>query len=111
MKKISDKQKQKLKEKEAARAYMFSIFMDIWLEREHKSEVSGRWLGKEALSTFFHHILPKSKHPEAMFDPENIILLTFEEHQKVENDPTFYEEVNRRRDKLKLKYERLRRDS
>jgi len=106
MKKISDKRKKALKEKEAVRAMMLSVFMDIWLEREHKSEVSGRWLGKEALSTFFHHILPKSKYPEAIFDPENIIMLTFEEHQKVENDPTFFKEVNERREKLREKYDR-----
>lgn len=85
---------------------MQSVFMDIWFERPHKSEVSGRWLGKEALSVFFHHILPKEKYPEAMFDVENIILLTFDEHTKVEQDPTFYEEVNRRRIKLKEKYGR-----
>jgi len=56
------------------------------------------------MSTFFHHILPKSKWPQGIFDKENIILLTFDEHQKVEQDPSFYEEVNRRRLKLKEKY-------
>lgn len=80
--------------------------MDIWQERKHNSEISGKWLGKEALTVFFHHILPKSKYPEAMLDPDNIILLTFEEHGKVENDPTHFEEVNKRREKLKEKYGR-----
>lgn len=83
---------------------MLSIFMDIWHERKHNSEVSGRWLGKEPLTIFFHHILPKSKYPEAGLDKENIILLTFEEHQKVEQDPTCFEEVNKRREQLKVKY-------
>lgn len=85
---------------------MLSVFMDIWQERKHNSEVSGRWLGKEPLTVFFHHILPKSKFPEAMLDPENIILLTFDEHTKVENDPVYFEEVNKRREKLREKYGR-----
>lgn len=84
---------------------MLSMFMDVWHKREHYSEISGRWLGKEPLSYFFHHILPKNKYPDATLDEENIILLTFEEHQKVEADPTYYEEVNKRREKLKLKYD------
>jgi len=54
---------------------------------------------------FFHHILPKEKYPEAAYDEENIILLTLEEHDNVERDMYKYEEVNKRRDLLKLKYE------
>jgi hypothetical protein len=81
------------------------MFMDIWKKRKHYSEVSGVYLGSEAMSTYFHHILPKEKYPEACFDEENIILLTLEEHSDVENDMYRYEEVNRRRNLLKLKYE------
>ena len=82
------------------------MFMDIWKKRAHKSEVSGAYLGSEAMSTYFHHILPKEKYPEACLDEENIILLTLEEHSNVENDMYKYEEVNNRRNQLKLKYER-----
>jgi len=82
------------------------MFMDIWKKRPHRSEVSGVYLGKEAMSTYFHHILPKEKYPEACLDEENIILLTLEEHSNVENDMYKYEEVNERRNQLKLKYER-----
>jgi hypothetical protein len=105
-KKLSKKQEEKRKAKQEYTNLLFSFFMDIWQKREHYSEVSGRWLGKEARSFHFHHILPKSKYPEAAFDEDNIILLTFEEHGKVENNPTFYEEVNRRREILKEKYDR-----
>jgi hypothetical protein len=58
------------------------------------------------LSTYFHHILPKNKYPEAALDQENIILLTLNEHDQVESDIYRYEEVNKRREQLKLKYER-----
>jgi len=83
---------------------MQTFFLQIWKKRPHKSEVSGTSLGSEALSTYFHHILPKEKYPEASLDQENIILLTWEEHDQVEMDPTRYEEVNKRREQLKQKY-------
>lgn len=94
----------KREEKKKLTQIMFSFFMDVWHRRRHYSEVSGRWLGKEALSVYFHHILAKSKYPNAIFDEDNIILLTFDEHQKVENDPQSYDEVNKRRIKLLEKY-------
>jgi hypothetical protein len=80
------------------------MFLDIWKKRPHKSEVSGAYLGSEPMSTYFHHILPKEKYPDACLDEENIILLTLEEHSNVENDMYRYEEVNKRREQLKIKY-------
>lgn len=85
---------------------MREMFMDIWKVRPHKSEISGTYLGKEAMSTYFHHILAKEKYPEACLDEENIILLTLEEHSNVESDMYRYEEVNKRRNHLLAKYER-----
>jgi hypothetical protein len=79
---------------------MWRLFQKLWLIRGPYSEVSGKWLGKEPLTTFFHHIYEKENYPEMVLDPENIIILTSEEHQKVENDKYFYEEVNKRRDIL-----------
>ena len=84
---------------------MQEFFLQIWKKRQHKSEVSGESLGSEALSTYFHHILPKSKYPAAALDEENIILLTLNEHDQVESDMYRYEEVNNRRIKLLEKYE------
>jgi len=84
---------------------MRDFFLQIWKKRTHKSEVSGDYLGSEALHVFFHHILEKEKYPEAKLDEENIILLTLDEHSNVESNIYRYEEVNKRREKLKLKYE------
>lgn len=83
---------------------MMSLFSNIWDKRPHKSEVSGEYLGKEILNIFFHHILPKSKYPQAALDEENIILLTLEEHDNVEIDIYRYEEINKRRELLLIKY-------
>jgi hypothetical protein len=84
---------------------MQEFFLRVWRKRPHHSEVSMDYLGKEPLTVFFHHILPKEKYPQAMFDEENIILLTLEEHDNVERDIYKYPEVNRRRELLKIKYE------
>jgi hypothetical protein len=80
------------------------FFTDIWKERPHKSEVSGDYLGKEASSAFFHHILPKNKYPELRLDKENIILLTIDEHANVESDIYKYEAINKLREYLINKY-------
>ena len=83
---------------------MREFFLRIWNKRPHHSQISMDYLGKEPLSVFFHHILPKEKYPEAEFDEENIVLLTLEEHDNVERDIYKYPEVNRRRELLKIKY-------
>ena len=84
---------------------MQEFFLTLWRKLPHYSQVSGRYLGKEPLTVFFHHILPKEKYPGASLDEENIVLLTLEEHEQVELDMYRYEEVNRRRELLKAKYE------
>lgn len=105
MKKITNKQILVNTEKKILREKMKIIFMEIWRERKHKSEISGKFLGKEPLTIFFHHILPKSKYKNLSLNKDNIILLTFEEHQRVEIDPFIYEEINKRRNKL-IEYDR-----
>jgi hypothetical protein len=80
------------------------LFLQIWTNRPHKSEVSGEYLGNEPLTIFFHHILPKEKYPEAAFDEENIILLTLDEHTNVESNIYKYDAVNERRKFLLEKY-------
>ena len=85
---------------------MQEFFLDIWKKRPHNSEISGVYLGSEPMSTYFHHILPKEKYPDAKYDEQNIILLTLDEHTNVESDMYKYEEVNNRREQLNIKYER-----
>jgi hypothetical protein len=84
---------------------MRNFFLQIWNTRQHLSEISGLPLIGEPLSVYFHHIIPKEKYPQAKLDEENIILLTLNEHTNVENDIYKYEEVNKRREYLKTKYD------
>ena len=83
---------------------MHVFFKEIWKERKHYSELSGIYLGSEAMSTFFHHILPKEKYPEVAYDKSNIILLTFSEHESVENDMYKYDIINEKRKELLKKH-------
>lgn len=83
---------------------MWRFFETIWSSRLHRSEVSGEWLGTTINSMYFHHVLPKSKYPELKYEPLNIIILHPDEHSSVENDIYKYDEVNRRREQLKLKF-------
>lgn len=83
---------------------MVRFFMWIWSRRPHKSEISGDSLGKHPMSSYFHHILPKSKYPQLEFKEDNIILLTLQEHDNVEMDMYRYPEINKRREKLIKKY-------
>ena len=69
----------KKKEASSSISKMRGLFLSIWAKRPHRSEVSGTSLGKEPLTIFFHHILPKEHYKEAMYDEENIILLTFDD--------------------------------
>lgn len=94
----------KRKQKEEEVSVMRDFFLSIWNKRPHFSEVSGTYLGREPLSTFFHHILLKSKIPEAALDEENIILISSTEHERVHNDMYRYEEINKRREYLLEKY-------
>lgn len=83
---------------------MRSFFLKIWSVRPHYSQLSNTYLGKEPLSVFFHHILPKEKFPEAMFDEENIVLLTLDEHSDVERSMYKFEKINNKRIYLQTKY-------
>lgn len=81
LKKISNKRKEKLVEKKELKKKEYEMFLEIWEERPHKSEVSGKWLGHEPLNIFFDHLLEKNTHPHLILEKENIALCTFEEHQ------------------------------
>lgn len=105
--KLDNKLDKSVKSEEVIRqiSEMQQFFLRIWAKRLHYSQVSMEYLGKEPLSVFFHHILPKEKYPQAMYDEENIVLLTLEEHDNVERNMYKYETINKMRQKLLEKYE------
>lgn len=84
---------------------MRDFFLSIWAKRVHYSDVSGTYLGKEPLTVFFHHVLPKEKYPNLKYEEYNIVLLTLDEHTNVESDKFRYEAINDRRDYLIMKHD------
>ena len=84
---------------------MRDFFLSIWKKRNHRSEVSGDYIYGSFSTLYFHHILEKHKHPELAFCDDNLILVTPTEHMNVHLDMYRYEEINKRRNALKLKYE------
>lgn len=93
--------------KKAINAQKQWLFFYLILQtRGKESEVSQSKLYGEINSTWFHHILPKSKFPELRYCVDNIIVLTSDEHNAVENGKE-YEEVERRKKDLQSRYDEL----
>ena len=82
------------------------FFYFILTQRGKESEISGTKLYGEINSTWFHHILPKSKYPELRYCMDNIIVLTSDEHHAVENGKD-YEEIERRKKNIQIRYDEL----
>jgi len=61
----------------------FALFVEIWKERPHYSEISGEPLGSFNVA-FFSHILSKGEYPEMRMDKRNIVLKTIKEHMEWE---------------------------
>lgn len=80
-----------------------ALYKHIWDTREHKSEVSGDNLLPPKHPQFHWqmcHILPHGSYPSFKFEPDNIILMTVEEHARQESIPEF----KRRFELMKRRY-------
>ena len=103
---IREKEKHGVWEPFEKSSLLKEFFELCWKNKPHYSEVSGKFLGNKCSSLYQHHILAKSKYPNACFDEENIVFLTPDEHASVELDMYKYEYINEKRKKLLTKYER-----
>ena len=102
--KLKSNYKQKTDEERKSRLKMLNMFLSVWNKRPHRSEISNAWLGKEAASWMFHHILPKRDYPELKYNEDNIVLLTLIEHDDVEMNPNKFPHINKIREELITKY-------
>jgi len=80
------------------------FFIKCWNNKPHYCEITGKYLGNQYSSLYLHHLLPKSKYKEAVYDEDNIIVLHPDIHASVELDMYRYEEINKRREQLLKKY-------
>lgn len=83
------------------------MFEEIWAEREHVSELSGKPLLPKGHCQWhwqFLHVLSKSSYPSYRLNKDNIMLGLPEEHAIQERFPIFVE----KRDKLRREYHEYR---
>ena len=79
------------------------LFEWVWETRPHRSEISGKPLvyPNQPFHVWqFAHVLGKGAYPRYKLNPDNIMLMTKEEHEKQEEYKVFRD----RRDELKTKY-------
>lgn len=97
-----------IKKKNAEKQWLFFY---ILLQQNGKvSELSGEDLYGNISSFWFHHILPKSKYPKLRFCPENIIIVSADEHAEIEAGKLF-DEVEKRKRNIMENYEELVKDT
>lgn len=82
------------------------FFLEIWNERVHESEISGEML-HEPRTFHFAHILAKGGYPSFRHRKDNIVLMTFEEHQLFDHS-THKAKADKRFDWVFKKQEELR---
>lgn len=66
------------------RALDLAFYSKIWEKKEHVCYETGKYLGSEPLTLFFHHVLPKAKYPQYRHCEWNIVLLHPDVHVQVE---------------------------
>ena len=106
--KQSEKQRIRTKEDVKETKEQFKFFLKIWEERKRADgrnycEVSGEQLPFEPSSIYFDHLLEKSSFPEYRFDPENIIIVSWNVHTQKTNGFPHPEHLRRINEFKKLK--------
>ena len=97
IKKVSEKQQAKNKEKAEQTKRRFEMFLEIWEERKEEDRLgyfcrcfeTGKKLYEpyyKDSSTIYHHLLLKSKFPEYDLLKENIVILHPSIHTQVHTD-------------------------
>lgn len=84
--KVSKKRQKKLEDQKELAKLDKEFYLEHWLACPHKCEQCGKKLGKEPLTLFFHHALPKRNYPQFRHTHENIIVVCPDCHQQAETD-------------------------
>lgn len=62
------------------------FYAEVWAASPHICQSCGCNLGKEPLTLFFHHLLPKARYPHLRHVPENIVIICPDCHQQTHSD-------------------------
>lgn len=97
---VSEKKKEKAADEKALFAADKEFYAEIWVASPHVCQDCGRHLGREPLTTFFHHLLPKKPYPQFRHTPENIMILCPDCHTQAETLLDHAPKVKARRDEV-----------
>lgn len=87
---------------------MLDFFMEIWIEREHVSQISGEPI-EEFNIMCFAHVVNKNSYPEYKFSKEAVVLMLPREHHVFDNQTDIarkdkrFDWVFEKRQELKLR--------
>lgn len=82
------KSQEEIQKNNEEREGMWNFFLEIWNERKHYCEVTGKWLGNTPKTYMFDHLIEKSAYPELKYEKDNIILCDGDIHsQKTMGNP------------------------
>lgn len=84
--KVSQKRKKQIEQDKQTFEADKEFYLEHWRTCPHVCEQCGKKLGKEPLTLFFHHALPKRNYPQFRHTHENIIVLCPDDHQQAEAD-------------------------
>jgi len=85
LRKISQKQIEKNKEKKELTQKQNEFFLSIWNKSPHYCKACGIYLGDEPKNYMFDHLLEKSKYPEYRLTEENIFVCCLDDHTRKTN--------------------------
>jgi len=88
-----------------------AMYLDIWSERSHVSQLTGKRLLPEGHPQWHHqflHVLCKSLYKKYKFNKRNILLALPEEHTKQESYPAFTKKQELLRIEYNLKFPSLK---
>lgn len=87
LRKINDAKKLTVKDK--------MLYAEIWEEREHIDFETGLPIYGEARTLYFHHVLEKHLYPQFRYKKWNIIIISWETHDKVHRNIDLCPKINK----------------
>lgn len=84
--KCSKKRQKKLAEQKDLHKLDKEFYLEHWNACPHVCEQCKRKLGRQPLTLYFHHALPKRNYPQFRHTHENIIVVCVDCHQQAETD-------------------------
>lgn len=99
--KVSEKKKAQAGQEKELSLMDKLFYTEHWLSCPHLCEECGKSLGKQPLTLFFHHALPKQSYGQFRHTHENIIVLCPDCHQQAESDLDKVPKTKKRTEEIK----------